>query len=572
MPSLVPGFLRAALFRVVKKVVGKVAALPVRRRLNRFEAATHSPREVQEAVLRDILAAQAQTGYGRDHSFATIRTVEGFRRQVPVAGYEGIEPYIERVKRGETQALLSDPKVHMFALTSGTTATRKYIPVTDRYLADYRRGWNLWGLKAYRDHRDVWLRPIVQISGDWQESFTERGVPCGAVTGLTATTQKRIIRWLYCVPPVVGKIKDARAKYYTVLRLSLPQGVGMIVAANPSTMINLARAGDQDREGLIRDLFNGTLDPGLDVPPAVRAELAPRLKRHRQRARELEALAERAGHLYPRDYWKRTCLLGNWTGGSVGAYLRHYPKYYGDHPVRDVGLIASEGRMTIPLSTGTPAGVLDIHSHYFEFIPEEEGDSPQPTALGAHELREGGRYYILLTTGYGLYRYHIRDVVRVAGFHNATPLVEFLSKGSHFANITGEKLSEYHVTGAMAEVLRELDLPLTAYSVAPCWAGDSDEEQPCYGLFVEEPDLPDRPTAEALAGRLDDRLCRLNVEYESKRASGRLGPVRLEPVPAGFWARWDRERLRRSGGAMEQYKHPCLINDAQFCAEVKGGG
>ena len=52
----------------------------------------------------------------------------------------------------------------------------------------------------------------------------------------------------------------------------------------------------------------------------------------------------------------------------------------------------------------------------------------------------------------------------------------------------------------MAEVLRELDLTLTAYSLAPCW----DDEQPYYGLFVERGDLPDAehgPTAGGAAGR-----------------------------------------------------------------------
>src|SRR6266581_8433715 len=109
--------------------------------------------------------------------------------------------------------------------------------------------------------------------------------------------------------------------------------------------------------------------------------------------------------------------------------------------------------MTIPITDATPAGVLDVTSHYFEFIPEAEGDSPQPTVLAAHELQAGANYFIVPTTAFGLYRYHIHDVVRVTGFHNQTPLVEFLSKGAHFANITGEKLSEYHVAGAMADVL-----------------------------------------------------------------------------------------------------------------------
>src|SRR5205085_10402305 len=129
------------------------------------------------------------------------------------------------------------------------------------------------------------------------------------------------------------------------------------------------------------------------------------------------------------------------------------------------------------MSDDTPSGVLDVTSHYFEFIPEDEIDRPQPTVLAAHELEEGRTYFILPTTAFGLYRYNIYDVVRCTGFHNRSPLVEFLSKCAYFSNLTGEKLSEYHVAGAMTEVLRELELTLTAYSVAPCWH----DEQPYYG-------------------------------------------------------------------------------------------
>jgi hypothetical protein len=377
--------------------------------------------------------------------------------------------------------------------------------------------------------------------------------------------QKRIIRWLYCVPACVGRIKDPLAKYYAVLRLSMPKEVGLIIAANPSTLINLARTGDQEKESLIRDIHDGTLSHDYDIEPDIRAALVRRLKRHPERARQLAALANRAGHLYPKDYWPADrCLLGNWTGGSVGAYLRHFPTYFGDTPVRDVGLIASEGRMTIPLADHSPSGVLDVTSHYFEFIPEDEVDSPQPTVLAAHELQEGGKYFILPTTAFGLYRYHIHDVVRVTGFYHQTPLVEFLSKGAHFANLTGEKLSEYHVTRAMQDVLRELDLTLTTYSLAPCW----DDVLPYYGLFVEESDLALPQQGQRLAEALDRRLAEANIEYASKRGSMRLGPVRLESLPSGTWQRWDRQRLQRSGGTPEQYKHPCLIPDPQFRASL----
>jgi len=546
---------------LIRKVIGKIAAIPVRKRLNAFNLATTAPQATQEELLRRMLAAQADTDFARDHHFKSISTVADYRKHLPVAPYEYFEPYIQRVMKGETKALLADPRIHMFALTSGTTASRKFIPVTQQYLADYKRGWNIWGLKVYRDHPTVRFRPIVQMSGDWQEFKTEAGIPCGAVTGLTATMQLRIIRFLYCVPACVGKVKDPAAKYYTALRLSLPRKVSMIIAANPSTLVNFAKAGDHDKESLIRDIRDGTLSDRYDIPGDVRAALSRRIrKKHPERAKQLEDIVNRTGTLYPKDCWPTDCVIGNWTGGSVGAYLRHFPKYYGETPVRDIGLIASEGRMTIPWADSTPAGILDITTNYFEFIPEEEVNSPQPTVLGAHELQEGRNYYILLTTSYGLYRYHIYDVVRCVGFHNQTPMVEFLSKGSLFSNLTGEKVSEYHVSGAMTDVLRSLELNLTAYTLAPCW----DDEQPYYGLFVERGDIRERQQGMKLVEALDRQLRAVNTEYDAKRDSRRLGPVRLELIPTGAWTAWDRQRLARTGGTLEQYKHPGLISDPKF--------
>ncbi|MBX9680124.1 MAG: GH3 auxin-responsive promoter family protein [Gemmataceae bacterium] len=550
---------------LLRFLLAKIAAVPIRRRLRQFEEATHRPEETQDAILRRILAHHAHTDFGRKHGFAGIRTLADYRRQLPIASYDYFEPYIQRVMKGETNALLGDPKVHMFALTSGTTAARKYIPVTDPYLRDYKRGWNLWGLRVFRDHRGSRFRPILQMSGDWQETFTEAGIPCGSVTGLTAEMQLRFIRKLYCVPACVGRVKDPAAKYYVALRLGLPRKVALVVAANPSTLVSMARAGDAEKESLIRDIHDGTLSTRFDIPAAVRNELMPKIaKKHPERAQELEAIVRRTGTLYPKDYWNQDCVIGNWMGGSVGAYLRHFPQYYGDTPVRDVGLIASEGRMTIPVADGTPSGILDVTTHFFEFIPEDEIQSPQPTVLSPHELVPGRNYCILPTTSYGLYRYNIFDVVRCTGFYHRTPLVEFLSKGSLFSNLTGEKISEYHVSAAMTETLRECNASLTCFSLAPCW----DDVQPYYGLFVERGDLGDREQTMRLARTFETKLAEANIEYAAKRESQRLGPIRICVLPTGTWTEWDRQRLARTGGTLEQYKHPSLISDAKFRESV----
>lgn len=543
--------------------LGRLISYPIRRQLRLFEADCHRPEAVQTARLLEIVRRHQHTAFGRDHRFDLISSVTDFRRQVPVAPYEYVAPYIERVAQGEWTALLAEPRLHLFALTSGTTARRKLIPVNDAYLHAYRRGWNMWGVKMYRDHRDrrIALRPIVQLVGDPEEFRTPAGIPCGNLSGYTAMVQKRLIRWMYAVPYFIGKIHDARSRYYVAWRCALGRNVSQFLAANPSTLLQLARTLDAEKDALLRDLHDGTLRPDLEVPDPWRHALQPYLRRDPQLARQLRQLADKTGRLYPRDIWPPdTIILNCWTGGSMGHYLRLLPRYFGDAPIRDLGLLASEGRMTIPFQDHTPSGVLDIWSHYFEFIPEAESDSPRPTVLGAHELTEGRSYYILLTTAYGLYRYHISDLVRVTGFLGRTPLLEFLGKGHRFANLTGEKLSEYHVTQAMAAALQQLPQTISSYSLAPVW----DEQQPYYGLFLEEADARDELVLRHFLDVLDRRLTEQNIEYASKRASGRLGPLRAFVLPDGFWANWDRQRLQQTGGSPEQYKHPCLLGDTTF--------
>ena len=46
-------------------LIGKPIAYPVRRRLYRFDDATHDPQRVQETVLRGLLAYHAGTDFGR---------------------------------------------------------------------------------------------------------------------------------------------------------------------------------------------------------------------------------------------------------------------------------------------------------------------------------------------------------------------------------------------------------------------------------------------------------------------------------------------------------------------------
>jgi hypothetical protein len=274
----------------------------------------------------------------------------------------------------------------------------------------------------------------------------------------------------------------------------------------------------------------------------------------------LNRLIDKHGALLPQHAWPRLVVLAVWTGGSVGVYFPQLADLYGRPAVRDHGLSASEGRMTIPLEDGTSAGMLDFYHHYFEFIPVEEHGGVNPTVLEGHELVEGCDYFILLTTSGGLYRYDIHDVVRCVGFEGQAPILTFLNKGKNYSNLAGEKISEHQVIQAVEQSFRDLGLPIDTFTLAPVMG-----DKPRYVMLVESHVHGGR--AEELAQRVQANLERINEEYLEKCASQRLLPAEIGLVPSGTWDAMRRDRTGARGN-FEEYKHPCLVNDLGFAPRL----
>ena len=450
----------------------------------------------------------------------------------------------------------------MFAMTSGTTAASKLIPVTTRFLKDYRRGWQTWGVGTYSDHPLLQKLNIVQISSSHQRMHSADGTPCGNISGLVATMQKRIVRSMYTIPAAVAEVADAEAKRFTILRLALADPwVGMVITANPSTLLQLTEFANTHAEDLIRDIRNGGIS-GVHLPAAQRHQLRSRLRPRPRRAAELQRIMDRHGTLRPRECWPMLQALGVWRGGSAAAYIPKLRQAFDGITIRDHGLHASEGRMTLPLQDESSSGLLEIQTHFFEFLPVTEAASASPVVLEAHELQEGGEYFILLTTSSGLYRYNIRDVVRCTGFYGTTPLLEFRHKGSHISSITGEKIAESQVVESVNAAVRECGINLSLFTLTPQWG-----DPPGYTLFVQCDSSPsgiDHSLLNRLAVVVDEKLAFGNLEYREKRESGRLGPVRVEELRKQQWDSFTKARQSRSGGSPEQYKHPCLLPDPEF--------
>jgi len=549
-----------SLYNLTLRAYVRIKQRQVRRFLHDADRAI----ELQQEVLFSKIRRNKQSAFGKEHGLDKIRDIRDFRRQLPIADFERFRPYVERVKQGEVNAMFGpNTRVLMFAMTSGTTSDSKYIPITNHSFDEYRRGWNVWGLRTFHQHPELLELQTLQFSSDWQQSRTEGGFYCGNISGLAAETRPAISNLIFCLPAILNKVKDAEAKQYTALRIAMARDdVGQIITANPLTLIGLARLGDAHRESLIRDIHDGGVDRGVRLSDDLRGKLRRWIGRGDPgRARELANLAERHGRLWPRDYWPKLSVLSVWTGGSVGAYLPQVTEYFGDVTYRDHGLSASEGRMTTPLEANSSVGVLDVASHYFEFIPEDEHGSASPTVLGAHELERDKNYFLIMTTSNGFWRYDIHDVVRCVGYQGQAPLLEFLSKGAHYSSMTGEKLSEHQVVQAVRGALDEVGVAVEHFTFAPIFG-----DPPHYELLVESSLASS--TRERLAAEVDKRLAAANCEYENRLETGRIEPAVIRELPPGTWKRFHNRILSRNGASVEQFKHPCLTNKLDFIPQL----
>jgi len=533
---------------LLERLAARVAYLHARRVYGGFLSSLQNVDAAQQQALGRAVPVVRESEFGRKHGLAAVRTVQDLQKAVPLSTYEDYRPRIDRVCDGDLGALLSPgQRALMLATSSGTTAKPKRIPVTQAFVRDYRRGWNTFGLKMLSDHPRAILRAILQSSSRHDADRTSAGIPCGAITGLLARSQKRIVRRFYVGRPEIAHLPDPQQRYYALMRLGIVRDVAFAITANPATLIQMARTAHDHGEELLRDVRDGTLSARIVTDTPLRRRLERCVKPDPQRAKELEQIRRAADVLRPRDYW-RLEFLACWTGGSMGHYLQRLADWWGPIPVRDIGLLASEGRVSIPLEDNSPVGVLDVTSAMFEFIPVEDPASADPQTCGPRELEVGRDYVVVLTNTSGLLRYRLDDVVRVRGWLHEAPLIEFLHRAGRVASVAGEKLTENQAVDAVRAACRTLQVPDFDFVLAPCWA-----DPPYYRLTCTQAPSP------SVAQAVDRALCDQNEEYASRRKSNRLGALRIRRLPPSSLQAMDARLATSYGSRAEQYKRPCLF-------------
>lgn len=484
-----------------------------------FCAALDRPAEVQAARLRDILARNATSAYGRRLDFARLRTPGEYQAAVPVVGAEDLAPEIEAIKDGRPGVLTTEP-VLSFETSGGSTGRPKYVPYTASLLAEFRRALAAWVVDLYT------ARPALRAGGAyWSVSpaarapeVTRGGIPVGFDDDAQyfGRTQRWALRRLLLTPSELPGVADMPSSRYVTLRFLLDSpDLAFVSVWNPSFLTLLVRALPDLAPRLLDDVERGTLTPPTPLPPRLGAALGSRLRPRPARARALRAMLARGGTLAPAEVWPRLRLISCWTDAAAARSLPELAAAFPGVEIQGKGLLATEGVVSIPLAD-EPGAALALTSHFYEFADPE---APRARPCLAHELEVGRRYSVILTTSGGLYRYALGDIVRVVGRRGATPLIEFVGRAGLVSDLCGEKLGELHVARAVEAAAARLQVRCRFLLLAPEWAAP-----PYYALFAEAPGVSD-PALARLAAEVERELLE-SPSYAYCRRLGQLDAVR----------------------------------------------
>ncbi|MCC6985850.1 MAG: GH3 auxin-responsive promoter family protein [Anaerolineales bacterium] len=480
-----------------------------RKAARHFHYASRHVVETQAGILRNYLTQNQETEYVDKYTGRQVIS----NHHLPITNYDDYLPYITRIANGEQDILTRDP-VQLFELSSGSTSASKMIPYTRTLQREFRLALSAWIHDLFTHHPDLITGPAY-----WSISpltagprRTPSGIPIGFEedSAYLGSFGPVIESSLMAVPNFVKHIQDVDDfRYVTLLYLLRCEDLRLISVWNPTFLTLLLAPLETWWDSLLKDLADGTITPP-NQSPITNYQLP-----NKPRSRTLSKLSPTN---YP-SVWQRLSLISCWADGASEPYARELQNLFPDVIIQPKGLLATEAFVSFPL-TGY-GNALAVTSHYFEFL-SENGD-----ILLAHQLEKGKTYSVIVTTGGGLYRYQLNDIVEVTDFYNQTPCVKFIGKADRVSDYFGEKLNEQFVAGVLKELFAKHNLNPIFYMLAP------DDTPPFhYTLYIELADNSTNRLSDYLTTQLDTSL-RANFHYDYCRRLGQLAETQTVQVKDG---------------------------------------
>ena len=480
----------------------------------------------QRRVLAEILHEAEHTEYGKEHDFALISSVADFRERISLTGWNDYATYSARMKKGESNITFNG-KALSFNISAGTTSPQsKYIPVSALQSQAFKLVERMRQIRYFMVEPQLMQGILLPLVNTPESEMTEAGIPAGHASGMTM--QRSAIQNKMAFPISVFQITDDQERDYQIMLSAIShRNVYVIAGNNAGRMTELVRMAQQRRNDIIRDMER--IDP--------------------ERAKELQGMKA----FTPVEYWKDLKLGLFWLSASVGKYVEELrPLLPKTTKLMDVGYGSSEAKFNIPLRPEETSGVLSTATAFYEFIPEEGG-----APLMAHQTEAGKNYELVITTWGGLYRYNMKDIVRVTDFIGNTPLIEFQYKSIEVLNMVDEKLPASVVCDIIRQYFAEKGCHIRQIQIY------QDVQEHCYQCYLEPLEghiAQDAETEQAVDKLLVSQLYGYDL-FRNK--SHVLNMLHIHEMKQG-WQQWLYQKaIRKRGLTNTQVKLSLIAKEPQ---------
>jgi len=481
-----------------------------------------TPAEAQQKQLLSLLGRAANTSFGRDHGFSTIKSITDFQAAVPLRKYED---FWEEYWKGPFPVLedITWPgKVPYFAVSSGTTAgATKYIPYTKEMTrSNTKAGLDVlyWHLQNKPDSKILGGKNFI-LGGSTDLIEEAPGIYSGDLSGISTKELPWWIKPRYFPPPDLAFLKNWEEKIQKMSERSLREDIRM-VSGVPSWMIIFFEKLQElsgDKEIQLNKYF-----PNLEMIIHGGVNFQPY---HHRFAEYLKGTTAELREVYPASEGFIAC-----ADRGFGDGMRLF---------------------------------LD-HGIFYEFVPLEELESNNPTRHWIGNIERDVNYAVIMTTCAGLWGYVIGDTIRFVD--TETPRALVTGRTSYFLSAFGEHLIAEEVDDAITSAAKEINRDVTDYSMGAIFP-ENGSSLGGHLLFVEF--VGDPPTDNQLKQFemvVDQKLCQRNEDYEAHRAKGYglLAP-KVNPVSPGFFREWMKSRGKLGG----QNKVPRLISKPELFDQLR---
>lgn len=487
------------------------------KRLNQIELFKKYPIEVQNDIFKELINKARDTEWGTKYRYEDI-IKDGrklFNELVPVSTYEQLEPYIERVRKGEGNVLWPTD-VRWFAKSSGTTNDKsKYIPVSSESLEEchFRGGRDIIAIynNIYPDN-NLFKGKSLAIGGSQQINRFDNNIFYGDLSA--------------------------------VLMTNLPFWVN--IRRVPDLSIALMEHWDEK----IDKMAHATINENVTNVSGVPSWTLVLFKR----------ILEITGKKHLHEVWPNLELFIH-GGVSFTPYISQYKKLLPDSKMKYFETYnASEGFFALQDEPKSEDMLLMLdYGVYYEFIPMEEFEQPNPKVLSLDQVEKGKNYAVVISTNGGLWRYLIGDTVM---FTSRYPFkIKITGRTKHFINAFGEELIVDNAQQALKIASERTNAAIREYTAAPVYMVEGQKGGHEWLIeFEKEPD-----NFERFVEILDGVLKSVNSDYEAKRYKNMtLDNPKVHIAKHNLFYEWLEKRGKLGG----QHKVPRLANNRKYIDEL----